>query len=629
MCLSGNTLYLVGFSAANQPHFAAIDVSTPTSPVIRGTKDFTDFSSGVATCVSASGTMAVVGIQGNTPRQSEVVTVNLSNIASPVQLGTFTGLPAFPSAVQLSADGNTAYVLAASQLYVLNVSQPATPSLVTNIPLDTVYGTDMRLQGNELVVATFKGVYVFNVVDPAAPVLIREYSPLSGTQGIGICTDSASQAGYIYLATLDGGIVALREQDIQPPSIYITDPLFGDAWTNSTSTINLGGGSEDNVGVTAIMWANSRGGSGQVTGPLDNWYASGIALYPGTNVLTVSAFDAAGNSGSDRLTVIYQAPKQDQAITLPAIAGRTFGDAPFPLTAASSSGLAVSFLILSGPAGVSDGTLTLLGAGVVTVRASRPGDASFNAAPSVDVSFNVAKADQAILFAHLPDRSAAEQPFPLSATASSGLPVSFQILSGPATLGANNVLTMLGGGLVTVSASQAGDSNYNAASAVVQSFNVVKIPQTISFQPLSRQTVGDAPFELSAAASSGLTVGFSVVSGPAVLSGSILTVTGPGLVTVRATQPGNAMYAAAADLERSFMVVSGINVITGPSMGTDGKFHFSFVGEFGQLYVVQLSSDLKNWIPAATNTVDALGNLDFTDSTTTLSGARFYQVVAP
>ena len=77
------------------------------------------------------------------------------------------------------------------------------------------------------------------------------------------------------------------------------------------------------------------------------------------------------------------------------------------------------------------------------------------------------------------------------------------------------------------------------------------------------------------------------------------------------------------------MVVSGINVIAGPSMGTDGKFHFSFVGEFGQLYLVQLSSDLKNWIPVATNTVDALGNLDFTDSTTTPIGARFYRVVVP
>jgi hypothetical protein len=72
-----------------------------------------------------------------------------------------------------------------------------------------------------------------------------------------------------------------------------------------------------------------------------------------------------------------------------------------------------------------------------------------------------------------------------------------------------------------------------------------------------------------------------------------------------------------------------INVITGSSIGTDGKFRFCFVGEFGQLYVVQLSSDLKNWIPVATNTVDELGNLDFTDSTTTPSGARFYRVVAP
>ncbi|MCW1924498.1 hypothetical protein OKA05_18170 [Luteolibacter arcticus] len=82
--------------------------------------------------------------------------------------------------------------------------------------------------------------------------------------------------------------------------------------------------------------------------------------------------------------------------------------------------------------------------------------------------------------------------------------------------------------------------------------------QTITFGPLPDQEVGDPPLELSATASSGLPVAFSILSGPATLSGSTLTLTGPGTVVVRATQPGNVSYAAAPPVTQSF-IVTGSN----------------------------------------------------------------------
>jgi hypothetical protein len=263
------------------------------------------------------------------------------------------------------------------------------------------------------------------------------------------------------------------------------------------------------------------------------------------------------------------------------------------------------------------------------VEASQPGNDSFNPAPPVDVTFNVAKADQTVAFAPVPDKSAGDPPFALSGTASSGLPVYFGVVSGPAVLDTNNVVTLLGGGTVTVSAWQPGNSNYNAAAAVQRSFNVAKIPQTITFGLLSRQTVGDAPFPLAAMASSGLTVSFAVVSGSAVLSGNVLTLTGTGLVTVRASQSGNGMYAAAADVDQSFMVVTGVNRITDWGQGAEGNFRFTFAGEFGRQYAIELSSHLANWTAVATNTVDSFGNIQFIDTTATHFGARFYRAVAP
>ena len=52
---------------------------------------------------------------------------------------------------------------------------------------------------------------------------------------------------------------------------------------------------------------NDRGGSGTATGTT-SWSVSGIALLSGSNVLTVTARDAAGNTSTDTLTVTYTPP---------------------------------------------------------------------------------------------------------------------------------------------------------------------------------------------------------------------------------------------------------------------------------------------------------------------------------
>ena len=78
-----------------------------------------------------------------------------------------------------------------------------------------------------------------------------------------------------------------------------------------------------------------------------------------------------------------------QTITFGALANKASGDAPFTVSATASSGLAVSFSIVSGPASVAGNTITLTGAGTVVVRASQAGNGNYNAAPAVDRSFTV------------------------------------------------------------------------------------------------------------------------------------------------------------------------------------------------------------------------------------------------
>jgi hypothetical protein len=78
--------------------------------------------------------------------------------------------------------------------------------------------------------------------------------------------------------------------------------------------------------------------------------------------------------------------------------------------------------------------------------------------------------------------------------------------------------------------------------------------QTITFGVLSNQTFPVSPFAVSATASSGLAVSFTIFSGPATISGNTITITGVGTVVVRASQSGNASFNAAPNVDQSFTV---------------------------------------------------------------------------
>jgi glucose/arabinose dehydrogenase len=81
-----------------------------------------------------------------------------------------------------------------------------------------------------------------------------------------------------------------------------------------------------------------------------------------------------------------------------------------------------------------------------------------------------------------------------------------------------------------------------------------QVAQAIAFTGPGNQAFSAMPIALSATSSSGLTVSFAIVSGPATVSGANLTLTDAGTVTVRATQAGNASFAEATPVDRTFVV---------------------------------------------------------------------------
>jgi len=87
--------------------------------------------------------------------------------------------------------------------------------------------------------------------------------------------------------------------------------------------------------------------------------------------------------------------------------------------------------------------------------------------------------------------------------------------------------------------------------------------QSIDFiAPATPVTYGVKPIALKATSTSGLPVTFSVVSGPANVNGSTLTITGVGTVAVAASQAGNADYAAAAEVKSTITVAKASLTVT-------------------------------------------------------------------
>jgi Secretion system C-terminal sorting domain/Domain of unknown function (DUF5122) beta-propeller len=238
-------------------------------------------------------------------------------------------------------------------------------------------------------------------------------------------------------------------------------------------------------------------------------------------------------------------PLKSQIITFDTITNKFVNTVPFLILAKASSGLPISYKVVSGPAKVAGNTITLDGiAGTVVIQAYQDGNDEYGST-SVNRTFKVEQlTTQTITFDAIPNKTALDKTVTLSAKSTSALPISFLVVSGPAKI-SGNTLTLDGVvGTVVVRASQAGDASYASAKTVDQSFKVELAPQTITFEPVAEKFNNAPPFQVVAKASSALPVNLSVI-GPAKLDGSTVTLNGtPGVVVIKGSQGGSSQYTA-------------------------------------------------------------------------------------
>jgi hypothetical protein len=104
---------------------------------------------------------------------------------------------------------------------------------------------------------------------------------------------------------------------------------------------------------------------------------------------------------------------------------------------------------------------------------------SYAAAPAIQRTIVVNKANQSITFKPLSAVTYGVSPIALGATASSKLATIYTVVSGPGTVN-GNVLTVNGAGIIIIKATQPGNGNYNAATAVTETLTVNKATLTVT-----------------------------------------------------------------------------------------------------------------------------------------------------
>jgi hypothetical protein len=160
------------------------------------------------------------------------------------------------------------------------------------------------------------------------------------------------------------------------------------------------------------------------------------------------------------------------------------------LSATATSGLAVSFTSTTASICTVSGTrATFIASGTCTIDANQAGNSIYAAAAMVPQSFTVNGEAQTITFPSIPAQTVGT-PLTLSATATSGLAVSFTSATTGICTVSGTTATFIASGTCTIDANQAGNSIYAAATMVPESFTVNAAPGfTISASPTTLSVV--------------------------------------------------------------------------------------------------------------------------------------------
>jgi len=370
----------------------------------------------------------------------------------------------------------------------------------------------------------------------------------------GTCTIAANQAGNDnYQAatqttqniTVNKGAQSIGAIGLSPATLAV----------GGTTTVSATGGASGN----AVTFGSSTPDVCSVNG------ATVTALTAGTCSI---AANQAGNSNYNPATQVTQSitiGKGAQSIGAIGFSPATL--AVGGVTTAGAAGGASGNPVTYGSAtpdvcSVDGASVTALTAGSCTIAANQAGNADYEAAIQVTQSIAVGKGEQSIeSFSFSTNTVKVGDSTTVSATATSGLPLSFNSATPDVCSLTGSTATFLTTGMCMITAMQPGDDNYHAAGGVL-SITAERAGQTIAFGAPPTLVVGkSAPLSATGGAS-GNPVSFSSATPELCsVSGSTVSALAAGTCAIAAGQAGNDDYEAATQATQSFTVTKATQSI--------------------------------------------------------------------
>jgi beta-glucanase (GH16 family) len=547
--------------------------------------------SGSVLSLTGVGTVTVTATQAasanyNGGTQTQVVTITKAN---PTIAFTSTNTGVFGTTINLATTSNSTGAITYT---VTNGTGSATVSgsVLSLTGVGTVTVTATQASTGNYNGGTLTQVITITKANPT----ITFTSASSGTVGgtINLITTSNSPGAITYTvtngtgtATVSGSVLSLTGNG----TVTVTATQASSANYNGGTqtqvitisnlpapTITFTSSNSGNVGAT-ISIATSSNSTGAITYSVSN--GTGSATLVG-NVLTLTAAGtvtviatqaADANFTSGTQTQVITIGKGTPSITITSSNSGAVGSTHTILATSTSTGT-LSYQVTNGTgtALISGNQVNLLTAGTITITVNQTADANYNAGSQTQ-SFTITAGAPTLTITSA-NTGLVGGTISLTTSSNSTGAVTFSVVNGS---GAANVvgstLNLTGAGTVTVTANQAADANYSAASTS-QVITIGKASPAITITSSNSGAVG-AVHTITATSNSSGTFTYQITNGTgtATISGNQVTLVSAGTITITVNQTADANYNAGSQ-SQIFTIASGVPtlVITSASSGTVG-----------------------------------------------------------
>jgi len=292
-----------------------------------------------------------------------------------------------------------------------------------------------------------------------------------------------------------------------------------------------------------------------------------VTIIGAGNVTITATVSASANYLSGIATRTFSVLKLTNTVTLGAIPAKQVNDASFMVSAAATNGtIRYSSSNTSLATIDSLGLVTITGAGSVTITASVSASSVYLAG-SATRTFTISKLLNTVTLASISAKHVNDSAFLVSASATSGTIKYFSSNTAVARIDTLGLVTIVGDGNVTITASVPASATYLAGSAT-RSFAVAKLTNTVILALIPIKHVTDSAFSVSATATNG-TIKYSSSNTAVATIDSLGTITiiAAGNTTITASVLASSTYLSGL-ASRVFTVSKLTNFVSVTTMPT-------------------------------------------------------------